>query len=135
LIVRPAKNEDHQRILDIINEVDIYYPSLTLDNFLVLEDKGIVIGCLKLEEYPGFYYLSSLAITINEQKKDFGLKLLAQALKNTTKDVYLYTVYPGLFGKLGFTETEPIAGLPSKSMYICEDCSSDRCVCMVRRAG
>ena len=133
--VRPAEEKDSGRILEIINKADLYYPALTLDHFFAASENEEILGCAKLEEFPDFYYLSSFAVDPAKQGKGIGIRFLNKLLKEIKKDVYLYTVKSGFFEKLGFEITAPRKDLPSKSNYICSDCHSEKCVCMVRRAA
>ena len=135
LKIRPAKKGDRRAAINILKEHDIYYSALAFKDFWVAQEDGEIVGCAQLEEFPGFFYLGSVGTLSSRTGKGIARALLGAVLKGLKKDTYLYTTIPGFFKKFGFEITTPMAGLPSKECYECEDCHSDRCVCMVRRAN
>lgn len=133
MILRLAVEKDKTRILSLLKVLDLYYAALSLDNFLVAEEQGRIIGVVQVVEADSFFFLGSLGVEEQEQKKGVAAALLEYGLKNCHKDVYLYTIIPQFFQKFGFKITQPIAGLPSRDQYECHDCHLDKCVCMVRK--
>ena len=132
--IRPAATKDEEAVVKILKDQDIYYSALAFKDFFVAEDEGTVVGCAQLEERPDFFYLGSVGVSPSYAHKGIASKLLNRILKDLKKDIYIYTIIPDFFTKFGFEPASPRKDLPSKDRYECEDCHSDKCVCMVRRA-
>ncbi len=132
LNIRPARKPDLEAIQKILEDLDLFYPTLSMQGFLVAEKESRIIGTLQLAEYEDFFFLGSLAVVKEEQKKGVARTLLKAVLRSHNKNVYLYTIIPEFFEKFGFEITSPIPGLPSKNRYECEYCHTEKCVCMVK---
>ncbi len=134
--VRKALDADKPAITRIINQLDLTYPSQTLDNFWVAEDKTGVVGIAALWEYRNFYYLSSVGVAADRQHEGIATKLLNKLLTGLRKDTYLFTITPDFFARFGFAVTsEPPKGLPPRTIFACDRCRSELCVCMRRPAA
>jgi N-acetylglutamate synthase-like GNAT family acetyltransferase len=133
LLIRKAEQRDHPAILKILKDLDLYYPTLEMKGFWVAEGAGVILGVVQLEEHPDFIYLGSLAVKSEYQGQGIAKRLLNDTLSKLTKNIYLYTIIPEFFAKLGFKVAgrQP-AGLPSKERYQCEFCHAEKCVCMVK---
>ena len=133
LSIRKAKEEDKQVIYKILEEVDEQTSQMDYNDFLVAEKDNEIIGAVKLRGFDGLYFLSSLSVKPNFQKKGIAREIMEHILKGMNKDIYIYTVLPEFFRKFGFKEVSPPGNLPSKSPMECERCYPEKCVCMVRR--
>ena len=134
--LRKANQNDCEKILKILKEVDLYYASLSLENFYVAEKNHQIIGTVQLTAYENYLFLACLAVTAREQKNGTGKIILDNILLKAPKDIYLYTIIPEFFKKFGFKiMAEPPFNLPSKDHYDCEDCHTDKCVTMVRKTN
>ncbi len=133
--VRQARDADKTAIERIIKELDLSYPSQTLNDFWVAEEEKQVVGIAALWEYRNFYYLSSVGVAENRQHQGIATKLLNKLLAGRRKDVYLFTIMPDFFARFGFqTVSEPPKGLPPRTIFACGRCRPERCVCMRRLA-
>lgn len=130
--IRPAGKNDRKAILKVLKELDLFYPTLSLEGFWVAETDGKIVATLQLAEHEDFIFLGSLAVVKEEQGKGVGHALLEKVLRSCRKNIYLYTIIPDFFKKFGFRITAPVPGLPSKDRYECEYCHPEKCVCMVR---
>ena len=140
--IRPAQNEDYLRVKKLLEELYLYYADLAFKDFWVAESKGKIVGAVQIEEFKDFLFLGSLGVAADQQNHGIAKALLDKILKNQKKDVYLYTIIPEFFKKLGFKTITPNSqlrtpnfNLPTKSRYECESCHSDQCVTMVRHAA
>ncbi|OGC08694.1 hypothetical protein A2230_05745 [candidate division WOR-1 bacterium RIFOXYA2_FULL_36_21] len=129
---RPAIKKDYQTIITILKDVDEDYKDQTLDNFYVAEEKGQIAGVVKLKNYDNFFFLSSLAVSQNHQKRGIASFILKELIKKSDKSIYLYTIIPEFFKKFGFKITKQKSFLPSKNSLECENCFPGKCVCMVK---
>ncbi len=133
LTIRKATESDHENIKALLLKLDLYYATLEIKDFWIAEENNIIIATMQLKKHPNFLFLGSLGVKENYQKKGLATKLINTALKDTKQDIYLYTIIPYFFKKLNFEICQPIASLPSKDRYECEDCHLEKCVCMVKK--
>jgi N-acetylglutamate synthase-like GNAT family acetyltransferase len=133
LSIRKADKKDEKAILEILKEMDVYYPSLEMKDFWVAEENEEILGVVQLEEYPDFVYLGSLAVKTGQQGRGIAKKLLNETLPKFSKNIYLYTIIPDFFVKFGFKAAswQP-PDLPSKDRFECQFCHAEKCVCMVK---
>jgi len=134
LKIRPAQKEDTHGLVKVLRELDLFYPSLTLDHFWVARKNGTIVGTIRLEEYDSFYFVSCLGVIEKERKHGIAATLLEQSLKNIRKKVYLYTTIPDFFREFDFEEVPSPPFLPSKEKLGCEECSPEKCACMLKLA-
>jgi N-acetylglutamate synthase-like GNAT family acetyltransferase len=132
LKIRPAGKEDSEGVLKVLKDLDLIYPSLTLDNFWVAEKDGVIAGTVRLEDHKDHCFLSCFGVIEKERRQGTAQALLEQSFKNIRKNIYLYTIIPDYFKKFGFKEAVPPPTLPSQAKFGCEDCSPEKCVCMVK---
>ncbi|OGC07021.1 hypothetical protein A3H38_03865 [candidate division WOR-1 bacterium RIFCSPLOWO2_02_FULL_46_20] len=136
LIIRPQRDEDKAAIKTILDELDLFYAGLKIEDFWVAEQDKTIVGCLQLTDYKDFLFLGSLGISLRLQKSGLGKALMDKVLKNAQKTVYLYTVIPDFFAKLGFKViNNPPHNLPRKASYGCENCHPKRCATMRKEAN
>jgi N-acetylglutamate synthase-like GNAT family acetyltransferase len=128
-----AAAKDSKQILNILKALDLYYPGLSLNDFWVTEKGGENAAVAQLQEYAAFLFLSAVGVTEKHQKQGVAREFLNQLLKNAKKDIYLYTIIPNFFEKVGFEVCVPRSDLPPKNAYECEQCEPKKCVCMIRK--
>jgi N-acetylglutamate synthase-like GNAT family acetyltransferase len=129
--IRRAQERDAEEILKILKELDLFYPSQSLERFWVAEDKSGIAGIVRLEEFDDYFFLSSLGVKKDKRKKGIAAALLKSILKSANKNIYLYTIVPEFFKKFGFEIADPPPSLPLKDIYGCEFCVPEKCRCMV----
>lgn len=130
--IRKATSSDKEAIDKILIELDINYSAQEYDNFYVAEVNGQVVGTARWNEYDEFFFLSSLGVALNSQNQHIATIMLDKLFNNIKKPVYIYTIIPDFFKKIGFKETVPILTLPKKNLLECDDCFPGVCLCMVR---
>jgi N-acetylglutamate synthase-like GNAT family acetyltransferase len=135
LTIRRSVAADRDAVFRILKEQDLDYSGLTFDNFWVAEEEGSIVSVARLEEFPDFFFLSSVGTARDKQGGGAATRLLDHILKECAKDVYLYTLIPGFFKALGFEFSPVLCGLPVREVFDCEDCRPRDCVCMKRKAG
>jgi len=129
---RKALTGDKNKILKVLKELNLYYPSQSLEDFWVAEKEDEIIGVARLEEYKDCCFLSSLGILEAHRKKGAASSLLSEMTKGLKKNVYLYTIIPEFFEKFGFEAASLLPGLPPKEPLECKNCFPNRCVCMAK---
>jgi N-acetylglutamate synthase-like GNAT family acetyltransferase len=130
---RPAKESDEQAIMKIVASQDLLYKTLHFNAFHLAEIDGKIGSVLRLEAFDHFYFLSSLGTDQALEGHGLASGLIQSIQKNITKPIYLYTIIPGFFTRLGFLPLDPPRDIPPRSLYSCVTCEPLRCVCMVFR--
>ena len=133
LKIRQADKNDAEKIINILKELDLYYPALTPDNFWLAEQGKEIVGTVQLKEYKNFLFLGSLATVKQQRKKGVATILLNEVIKSAQKNIYLYTIIPEFFKRFGFETISPLDNLPPKDKYECEYCRPEKCVTMVKK--
>ncbi len=135
LRVRPAASRDHAAVLALLRDLELDYPARDLARFHVAERRGEVVGVAELKLSRGIGLLSCVGVREDLQGRGVGRELVARVLDGVACDVYLYTLVPGFFARLGFVdEPSPPPRLPPRAIYGCEACDPAACRCMVRRS-
>lgn len=103
-----------------------------LDNFIVVERDGTVVGCVALRDYgQGLEEIRTLAVDESVQGRGVGTLLVRSAIhlareRGTTR-LFALTVRPNLFVHLSFAIV-PKSRFPAKVWSDCRLCSKrDRC--------
>ncbi len=101
-----------------------------VDRFLVLVEKGKLLGCVALEPYgASLAEIRSLAVAGSAQGRGLGARLLdfslAEARRRGFARVFAVTHAPGVFEKHGFARTSRHA-VPEKIERDCHGCPKER---------
>jgi N-acetylglutamate synthase-like GNAT family acetyltransferase len=133
--VRPAVQDDHAAVLALLRDLELDYPARDLARFHVAERGGEIVGVAELKASDGIGLLSCVGVREDLQGQGIGREIVARVLVGVGIDVYLYTLVPGFFAKLGFVDDPaPPQRLPPRRIHGCEACDPAACRCMVRRA-
>ncbi len=130
--IRPAANKDEKEILRLLDEADLRYRQESLDGFRVAEIEGEIAGIVRIKEFPDFLFLTSLGVAKAHRDRGVASALVNKATAEAKKPVYLYTIIPEFFKKLGFKIEENPPRLPSREIYGCDECLPGKCVVMKR---
>ncbi|MFC1755561.1 GNAT family N-acetyltransferase [Thermoproteota archaeon] len=128
---RKSKSKDSPYITQLLKDLDFYKPGLDYSLFWIAEADKKIVGILELEEYANFKFLSYVGVQPTWRKKGIAKSLIKYVANSCDKPVYLYTVIPEFYLKLGFRVIPPIADLPAKDPMECSQCEPNKCVCMV----
>lgn len=129
--IRKAADGDWKAISRILDDLDLSHPSLVCENFWVAEADGAIIGVAHVEDRGACVYLSAVGVEEAFRGRGAASALLGKVNAGQAKDVYVYTLIPDFFMRLGFEFSEPHPDLPSRDIYDCElTCSPDECRCM-----
>jgi N-acetylglutamate synthase-like GNAT family acetyltransferase len=132
-ILRRALAEDHPQILQLLASLELEYPSRDLNHFWVYARSNRIDAIAELKEFPEFLLLSCVGVEEALQGTGIGKAFVADILSQVNQPVYLYTLIPAFFEKLGFRVTREAPGtLPPRSYYGCRNCIQQGCTCMVK---
>jgi amino-acid N-acetyltransferase len=135
MLIRKAARSDCEQIHRLARECDVDYPGMEKDDFLVAERDGRVLGIVGLKRHTGCLELCGLGVAAANRGLGIGGRLVFELLAGVREDVYLATVIPGYFERLGFERAAAIPPAMVKSQDWCAGCRRDLCAVMVRRAG
>lgn len=130
--IRKAQDSDEAAIRAILDELDLVYPGIVLQDFWVVENQAWIIAVGRMEEIGDMLFLSSFGVRELHRRRGVAKQLFETMIENDSRDVYIYTVIPEFFEKLGFVRTNKPDHLPEREQFGCEWCELERCVCMVR---
>lgn len=131
--IRRAEPRDYRRIERLMSALELSYPAMDLSSFWVAENGGEVVAAAELKDLRDCSLLSCVGVREDLQGSGIGRILVEEAARHAHHDVYLYTLVPGFFRKVGFGDpTRLPPDLPPRSIYGCEGCDPRLCLCLVR---
>jgi len=135
MFIREAAPPDYEQLVRLARECDVDYPGMEKDDFLVAEQDCRVLGIVGLKSHPGCLELCALGVDGANRKLGIGRKLVFELLAGVRDDIYLATVIPGYFERLGFERVAAIPPAMVKDPDWCAGCRRDLCTVMVRRSA
>jgi len=102
---QPGANEFEQ-VKQFVQDFWLDDTDLQPQQFRVLADNGNVIAFGRLREHADATELCTIGVAKDFQNKGFGKEMVSHLISLARRDVYLVTVIPGFFAKLGFTKVE-----------------------------
>lgn len=133
MLIRKAAATDWDRLARLARDCEVDYPGMEADDFLAAEDGGRVVGMVGLKRHPGCLELVALGVDAERRGTGIGTQLVSELLAGVREDIYLATVIPGYFGRLGFERTDAVPAGMAKDPEWCAGCRRDLCAVMVRR--
>ncbi len=98
---------DWKLIQPLIGEFKLDDQDLSIDQFIVCKKGQTLMGFVRIKKYPDCDELSSLGVLSEHRKKGIGTLLILELLKRSPGDVYIVTVVPHYFAKIGFEIINP----------------------------
>lgn len=133
--IRDGLSPDLPAIRRLAESLGLDYPGMENDRFWVAEGRGAIAGIVALKQHADCVELVSLGVDPRARERGLGRRLVQTLLDHTPADVFLATVIPAFFARLGFVRAPlPPAGL-AKDPAWCEGCPKDQCVVMIKAAS
>jgi len=133
LIVRTAKAADFPAIRYLAEKLYLDSADMRAEEFMVAEDERKIVGIGRIIKHPDCRELATFGIEETHRKKGVGKKLVDELAKKADGPVYLATIIPGYFEKLGFRKAEKIPASMVKKSDWCEGCSRQNCTVMIKK--
>ncbi len=130
--VRKAKKADLPQIIRLAKKCDLDYSGMESDSFWVAAEGPKVAGIVGLKEHPDCVELCALGVEEASRGTGLGRKLVSAFMKKAPGEVFLATIIPSFFEKLGFRRVTEIPASMVKKSDWCRDCRKDLCTVMVK---
>jgi N-acetylglutamate synthase-like GNAT family acetyltransferase len=134
MLIRKARREDLSRVRELAEGLGLDYPGLEDDVFWIGEDNGRIEGICGLKKHPDCLELCALGVEKSARGRRIGCDLVRTLLREVKADIFLATVIPGFFERLGFSRTPEFPRSMEKGRVWCEGCDRAFCTVMVKRA-
>ena len=134
--IRKAKKTDRGAIDSILEEMDLFHGSISIDNFWVGEQDGDVIAIAQLEDLGDVGIISCVGVKPPHRRNGVASELIGKMLDGVNGDVYLFTLIPELFKRVGFKEATPPKVVSDYRVHFdCAGCKPEKCICMKWNRG
>ena len=133
MVIRKAKKNDISQIISLAAKYNLDYEGMEADDFWVATEGTQTVGICGLRKHPDCQELCSLGVEEAFRQKGLGSQLVKSLLQDTNGAIYLATVIPEFFAKLGFKKASTIPSSMIKKAEWCAGCNQDRCTIMLRK--
>lgn len=106
MVFKLPDTKEFEQIKLLVEELWLDNETMMPEQFRVLSDKGKVIAFGRLRDYADATELCSVGVIKESQHKKFGTEMVSYLLNQAKGDVYLVTIIPGFFARLGFKAIE-----------------------------
>jgi N-acetylglutamate synthase-like GNAT family acetyltransferase len=131
--VRKARPEDLSRVIRLARKYDLDYAGMEADDFWVAEENGRIWGIGALKKHPDCLELCALGVDERKRGRGWGERLARAVIRNAKGKLFLATIIPGFFARLGFKRTADVPASMVKKEEWCAGCTKELCAVMVRR--
>ncbi len=100
--------DDLDKIKELANKFKLDTEDLSHKDFITAKLNGELIGFGRLKHHTDFDEISTIGVVGSYRKNGIGKKIVSQLMNQTSKKIYLATVIPLFFQKLGFFNTNEI---------------------------
>jgi len=158
IMIRKAMEKDWDEIAHLLKDMHLAHGSISIQNFWVTLEDDQVIAMAQLEPIDlrdpstspstqqvecsaslrmrgrktstPHIFLSSVGVRNDYRGRGIAKALINKMLLHVDQEVYLYTIIPEYFGKLGFVRTTPPDEDDYRKHFDCKSCTADKCICM-----
>jgi N-acetylglutamate synthase-like GNAT family acetyltransferase len=132
MVIRKARPADIEAVLSLAGSLGLDDPGLKDDAVWIAEENDRLLGHVALRKHPDCDELIALGVAPAARGRGLGRSLVETLLRDAPGDVFLATVIPDFFARLGFEKAARVPPGMVKEPDWCEGCSKDRCTVMVR---
>jgi N-acetylglutamate synthase-like GNAT family acetyltransferase len=128
--IRKARPADWPEIFRLAQKLNLDYPGMEADEFWVAEERQNLAGLVGLKTHPDAQELCALGVEARWRGRGLGRLLVRTAVRHARRNLYLATVIPAFFSRLGFEKKESIPTSMIKDPEWCAGCDRARCTVM-----
>ncbi|OFY95405.1 MAG: hypothetical protein A3K10_06945 [Bacteroidetes bacterium RIFCSPLOWO2_12_FULL_31_6] len=125
IIYKNSTEEDLIKIKDLAEKFKLDTENLFYNDFITAKLNGEVIGFGRLKHHTDFDEISTIGVVELYRGSGVGKEIVTRLLNRTSKKIYLATVIPTFFEKLGFLNAKE---MPFQLKNKIEQCHS-KCHC------
>jgi N-acetylglutamate synthase-like GNAT family acetyltransferase len=118
-VFKQPEIKEFEQVKQLVNDFWLDDTGLQPQQFQVLSDNGKVIAFGRLREHADATELCTMGVAGEFQKKGFGKEMVNHLLCRAKCDVYLVTVIPDFFKRLGFDFAEQYPDSIQKKIKMC----------------
>ena len=135
LDIRKAKKQDKAHLLKLMKETGLFVPRLRLEDFFVAYRGENLVGLARLKTYKQqkIHELSNVGVKDGWRKCGIGSLIVTRVLGWAKYDLYLNTVTPEFYAKLGFTPADKMPKPLKKNGAWCKGCEKAKCTTLVKK--
>lgn len=133
--VRKARKADFLQIVQLARKYSLDYAGMEADDFWVVGEAGRIRGICGLKRHPECVELCALGVEEKWRRLGLGIQLARAVVRNVKGELFLATVIPDFFVRLGFERAEAVPASMVKKAEWCAGCTPELCTVMVRRGG
>jgi N-acetylglutamate synthase-like GNAT family acetyltransferase len=133
MTVRYVTTQDLPALQKLLKALDLFQENFNFEDTLVAEEKGRFIGLAHIRTVDGHKELTHVGVLPAYRRRGIARKLVETLLKDVNDTVFLNTIEPDFFLKLGFIRTEDFPKQFRKPAGWCDQCIPERCTPMVKR--
>jgi N-acetylglutamate synthase-like GNAT family acetyltransferase len=119
MIFKQPDTSEFEQIKQLADELWLDNTGMQRGQFQTFSDNGKVIAFGRLREHNDATELCTMGVAKEFQKKAFGKKMVKHLQSIAKHDIYLVTVIPDFFAKLGFNKVEQYPDSIKKKIDLC----------------
>jgi N-acetylglutamate synthase-like GNAT family acetyltransferase len=119
MVFKQPNEKEFEQVKKLVEEFWLDDTDMQPEQFNVLSDGGKILAFGRLREHTDAAELCTIGVAKDFQKKGLGEKMVKHLLDRSKRDVYLVTVIPGFFTKMGFNCTEKYPDAIKKKVELC----------------
>lgn len=121
ITAKKPDSREFEEVKKMVQEFWLDNDAMQPEQFRILTDGNQLVAFGRLRENEDATELCTMGVARQFQKKGFGEKMVNTLLGEAKRDVYLVTVIPDFFKKLGFEFAEEYPGSIRKKAEICSN--------------
>jgi len=104
--VKVCQPQHFTSLKDTVKELELDDRYMTPDQFMVVEEKGKLMGFARLRKFSGFAELCTLGVPEQFRLKGIASQIVKVISETADCPLYLVSTLPSFFSKLGFVVCE-----------------------------
>ena len=135
LEIRKAKKQDKAPLLKLMKETGLFVPRLRLEDFYVAYRGENLVGLARLKTYrqQKIQELSNVGVKDGWRKCGIGSLIVSRVTDKAKYDMYLNTIDPGFYEKLGFQQAGLVPKPMKKNGSWCKGCEKNKCTTLIKK--
>ena len=130
LTLRTATNKDMPAIVRMIGEFHLDYENLQPQQFVIAEDRDVMVGFGRLKPYSDATELGCVGVLHERRKQGIGKLIVDELISRSPREVWITTDLPEYFRTMGFVESHDLPESIAQKLERFRDFARGRIVAM-----